>query len=124
MLARIPTRPIDHRRIVCRNRGIRASGEQRLGHARVRRIDVGFLWGPIAGYYRKHDDLPITLVPLPSEPGAARMEYHITMGVRANEPEWRRRINAAILKRQGEITAILRDYGVPLLNEQGELITP
>src|SRR3984893_2984866 len=70
-------------------------------------IDVGFLWGPIAGYYRKRDDLPITLVPLPSEPGAARMEYHIAMGVRANEPEWRRRVNAAILKRQGEIAAIL-----------------
>jgi quinoprotein dehydrogenase-associated probable ABC transporter substrate-binding protein len=84
-------------------------------------IDVGFLWGPIAGYYRRHDELPLTLVPLKNEPGAARMEYHIAMGVRANEPEWRRRVNAAILKRQPEITAILRDYGVPLLNEQGEL---
>jgi quinoprotein dehydrogenase-associated probable ABC transporter substrate-binding protein len=87
-------------------------------------IDVGFLWGPIAGYYRKHDELPLTLVPLKSEPGAARMEYHIAMGVRANEPEWRRRINAAILKRQPDITAILREYGVPLLNEQGDLIDP
>jgi quinoprotein dehydrogenase-associated probable ABC transporter substrate-binding protein len=87
-------------------------------------IDVGFLWGPIAGYYRKHDALPLTLVPLKSEPGAARMEYHIAMGVRANEPEWRRRINAAILKRQEEITAVLNDYGVPLLNEQGKLAGP
>jgi quinoprotein dehydrogenase-associated probable ABC transporter substrate-binding protein len=87
-------------------------------------IDVGLLWGPIAGYYRKHDGLPLTLVPLKSEPGAARMEYHIAMGVRANEPEWRRRINAAIVKRQEDITAILRDYGVPLLNEQGELAGP
>jgi quinoprotein dehydrogenase-associated probable ABC transporter substrate-binding protein len=87
-------------------------------------IDVGFLWGPIAGYFRKHDDLPLTLVPLKDEPGAARMEYHIAMGVRANEPEWRRRINAAILKRQDDITSILRDYGVPLLNEQGELTGP
>ena len=87
-------------------------------------IDVGFLWGPIAGYFRKHDDLPLTLVPLKDEPGEARMEYHIAMGVRGSEPEWRRRINAAILKRQGDITAILRDYGVPLLNEQGELAGP
>jgi quinoprotein dehydrogenase-associated probable ABC transporter substrate-binding protein len=87
-------------------------------------IDVGFLWGPIAGYYKKHDGLPLTLVPLKDEPGAPRMEYHIAMGVRANEPEWRRRINAAIGKRQGEITDILRDYGVPLLNEQGELTGP
>ena len=87
-------------------------------------IDVGFLWGPIAGYYRKHDNLPLTVVPLKDEPGTARMEYHIAMGVRANEPEWRRHINAAILKRQRDMTAILRDYGVPLLNEQGELASP
>ena len=87
-------------------------------------IDVGFLWGPIAGYYRKHDDLPLTLVPLKDEPSAPRMKYHIAMGVRGNEPEWRRRINAAILKQQPEITTILRDYGIPLLNEQGELINP
>jgi len=87
-------------------------------------IDVGFLWGPIAAYYRKRDGLPLTLVPLKDEPGAARMEYHIAMGVRGNESEWRRRINAAILKRQDAITAILRDYGVPLLNEQGELAAP
>jgi hypothetical protein len=46
------------------------------------------------------------------------------MGVRANEPEWRRRINAAILTRQEEITAVLNDYGVPLLNEQGKLAGP
>jgi hypothetical protein len=64
------------------------------------------------------------LVPLKDEPGAARMEYHIAMGVRGNEPQWRRRVNAAILTRQDEITAILRDYGVPLLNEQGELASP
>jgi quinoprotein dehydrogenase-associated probable ABC transporter substrate-binding protein len=87
-------------------------------------IDVGFLWGPIAGYYRKHDKLPLSLVPLEDEPGAARMKYHIAMGVRGNEPEWRRRINAAILKQQPQITAILRDYGVPLLDEQGNLINP
>jgi len=87
-------------------------------------IDVGFLWGPIAGYYRKHDTLPLTLVPLQDEPGAARMKYHIAMGVRGNEPEWRRRVNAVILKQQPQITAILRDYGVPLLNEQGEPLNP
>jgi quinoprotein dehydrogenase-associated probable ABC transporter substrate-binding protein len=87
-------------------------------------IDIGFLWGPIAGYYKEHDKLPLTLVLLADEPGAPRMKYHIAMGVRANEPEWRRRINAVILKQQPQITAILRDYGVPLLNEQGQLVDP
>src|SRR5215467_2334784 len=72
-------------------------------------IDVGLLWGPIAGYYRKHEVTPLTLVPLKNEPDAPRMSYHIAMGVRANEPEWRRGINTVILMRQAEITEILRD---------------
>jgi len=87
-------------------------------------IDVGLLWGPIAGYYRQHDKLPLTLVQLADEPGAARMKYHIAMGVRPNEPEWRRRVNAMIVEQQPQLTAILREYGVPLLNEQGELTNP
>lgn len=85
-------------------------------------VDVGLLWGPIAGFYVKREKLPLTLTVLKSEPGAPRMDYRIAMGVRANEPEWRRRVNAIILKRQPELTAILRDYGVPLLNEQGQLV--
>jgi quinoprotein dehydrogenase-associated probable ABC transporter substrate-binding protein len=85
-------------------------------------IDLGFVWGPIAGYYIQREKLPLAMAALSSEPGAPRMDYHIAMGVRMNEPEWRRRINAVILKRQADITAILRDYGVPLLDEQGRLV--
>ena len=84
-------------------------------------IDVALIWGPIAGYYVKRDKLALKLMPLANEPGAARMDYRIAMGVRANEQEWRRRINSAILKRQPQITAILQEYGIPLLNEQGRL---
>jgi quinoprotein dehydrogenase-associated probable ABC transporter substrate-binding protein len=87
-------------------------------------IDVGLVWGPIAGYWRKHDKLPLTLVPLRDELGAPRMKYHIAMGVRANEPEWRRRINTVILKDEPQITAILKSYGVPLLDEKGDPIAP
>jgi len=87
-------------------------------------IDMGLLWGPIAGYYIKRDKLPLAMAVLPNEPGAPRMDYHIAMGVRANEPEWRRQINAAIQKRQGEIAQILREYGVPLLDERGQLLPP
>jgi len=89
-----------------------------------REIDAGLLWGPIAGYYIRHDGLPLKMALILNEPGAPRMAYHIAMGVRNNEPEWRRRINAAIIGRQGEVTAILRDYGVPLLDEQGQALKP
>jgi len=84
-------------------------------------IDLGLLWGPIAGYYAKRQPKPLQFAVIPNEPGEPRMDYHIAMGVRNNEPEWRRRINAAIGKRQADITKILRDYGVPLLDEQGHL---
>ena len=87
-------------------------------------LDAAFVWGPIAGYQAKVKNLPIEIRALPTEPGAARMDYRITMGVRGQEPEWRRRINAVIRERQGEIDAILREYGVPTLDAQGRLREP
>jgi quinoprotein dehydrogenase-associated probable ABC transporter substrate-binding protein len=88
------------------------------------KVDAAMLWGPIAGYYVKRDNLPLTLAPIKSEPGLPRMDYHIAMGVRANEPDWRRRINDEIRKNQTSIIEILRDYGVPLLDEQGAALKP
>src|SRR5258708_20259990 len=87
-------------------------------------IDLGLLWGTIAGYYIKRDALKLKLAPIPNEPGAPRMDYHIAMGVRANEPDWRRQINAVIQKPQAEITAILRDYVVPLLDDHARPTHP
>lgn len=87
-------------------------------------IDAGMLWGPIAGYFIHRDKLPLTLVQLKSEPGMPRMDYHIAMGVRGDEPDWRRRINTEIQKNQDKIAAVLRDYGVPMLDEQGALTKP
>ena len=89
-----------------------------------KKIDAGLLWGPIAGYYIRHDNLPLTMAMLHTEPQSPRMEYHIAMGIRHNEPDWRRRLNAIIGKRRNDIMAILRDYGVPLLDEQGNLMKP
>ena len=43
------------------------------------------------------------------------MTYRITMGVRPMEQDWKRQINRLIRKHQDEIDAILRDYGVPLV---------
>ncbi len=87
-------------------------------------VDVGALWGPIAGYYGEQQKPPLTVVPLPSRPGGVRMDFRITMGVRFNEPEWKREINVLIKRKQPEINAILADYGVPLLDDQGKRIAP
>jgi quinoprotein dehydrogenase-associated probable ABC transporter substrate-binding protein len=83
-------------------------------------IDVALVWGPAAGYAIKQDHLPLTASFIEPEPGAPRLDYRIAMGVRANEPEWRRRINQAIGKHKTEIAAVLADYGVPLMDDQGK----
>jgi quinoprotein dehydrogenase-associated probable ABC transporter substrate-binding protein len=81
-------------------------------------IDVALVWGPIAGYAIHHDGLPLHAAFIEPEADAPRLDYRITMGVRSNEPEWRRRINQAIAHEQTQITEVLAEYGVPLLDEQ------
>ncbi len=87
-------------------------------------IDVALVWGPVAGYAIKHDGLPLAAAFIAPEPDAPRLDYRIAMGVRANEPDWRRRINQAIGRKQAQITQILTEYGVPLLDEQNQAVTP
>ncbi len=82
------------------------------------RVDVGLLWGPIAGYYARHDHLPLRLTFLSDENARVRLDYHIAMGVRPADVAFRRRLNAVIAQHRSEIDGILRDYGIPELDEQ------
>ena len=83
------------------------------------KIDAAIVWGPIAGYFVKRvSSPPLTLVPMRSEPGV-RFDYQMAMGVRNGEREWKQQIESLIDSKRSEITAILRDYGVPLLDDAG-----
>jgi quinoprotein dehydrogenase-associated probable ABC transporter substrate-binding protein len=86
-------------------------------------IDVGILWGPIAGYFAKQETPPLVVAPLKAQQGPMQLDFRITMGMRPNEPEWKRTINTLIRKNQKEIDKILLDYGVPLLDEKGQTLT-
>jgi hypothetical protein len=44
------------------------------------------------------------------------------MAVRPNENRWKSDINNLIRESQPEITKILREYNIPLLNARGEMI--
>lgn len=86
-------------------------------------LDAALLWGPIAGYYATRGPVPLTLVPLVSDPRSGlRLDFRISMGIRPNEPEWKRRVNDLVRELQPRIQAILLDYGVPLLDERGRPI--
>ncbi len=88
-------------------------------------IDLGILWGPHAGWYASHGGEKLNVQPMLEEkqPGLPRLEYRITMGVRAGETAWKHEINNVIAKRQGDIDKILLDYGVPIIDEDNKLIT-
>jgi hypothetical protein len=47
------------------------------------------------------------------------MDFRIAMGVRRSDQEWKRKLNRLIGESQSEINQILREYGVPLLNQEG-----
>jgi ABC-type amino acid transport substrate-binding protein len=84
-----------------------------------KKIDVALLWGPYAGYYIVHEHLPVKVALLQTEPNGPRLDYRIAMGVRPNEVEWRRKLNRLLLSNKDAIDKILKDYGVPMLDEQG-----
>ncbi|MBV8400285.1 MAG: quinoprotein dehydrogenase-associated putative ABC transporter substrate-binding protein, partial [Acetobacteraceae bacterium] len=85
-------------------------------------IDAGVLWGPFAGYYAKRAGTSVTVVPLLRENADVPMDFRISMGVRHSDQEWKRKLNRLIADNQDAINKILEDYGVPLLDEQGNAI--
>jgi quinoprotein dehydrogenase-associated probable ABC transporter substrate-binding protein len=100
--------------------------EEMVRDLRANETDVAIMWGPYAGYYanRDPDAEKLVIVPMLEEaPGLPRLEYRITMGVRAGEVTWKRQINDIIAKRQGDIDAVLLGFGVPLIDEDNKLIT-
>ena len=86
------------------------------------RIDAGVLWGPMAGYYASRSTPHLTVVPLLQE--GAHMDFRIAMGVRRTDQDWKRKLNRLITENQPDIDKILVEYGVPLLDEQGQLKSP
>jgi quinoprotein dehydrogenase-associated probable ABC transporter substrate-binding protein len=80
-------------------------------------IDVGVLWGPMAGYHAKQLGADVAVIPLTRETGGPQMAYRIAMGVRPADREWKRLLDRLVRENQGEINGILTGYGVPLLDD-------
>jgi mxaJ protein len=88
------------------------------------KIDAAIVWGPIAGFFAKRvKGKDLSVIPLRSEPGV-RFDFEIAMGVRHGEAEWRATVERLIVENQAAITAILREYNVPLLDARGEPLPP
>ncbi len=85
--------------------------------------DAALMWGPIAGPLAR-DNPHLKVIPLLKETTTPRLFFRITMGVRAGEDEWKRQLNSLIRRNQPEIDAILREAGVPLVDDYGKALKP
>ena len=86
-------------------------------------IDVGILWGPMAGYYARQTTPPAIVVPLVKETTGPRLAYRIAMGVRYADQEWKRELNRTIRENQPVINKLLLSFGVALLDDDDRAIT-
>jgi mxaJ protein len=79
-------------------------------------IDVGLVWGPIAGYFATKKGAPLVLVPLEERPDSTdRFAFDISVGVRKGNSELKAKLEESLTRRHDEIEQILKDFGVPLL---------
>jgi quinoprotein dehydrogenase-associated probable ABC transporter substrate-binding protein len=101
-----------------------SSGEEMIKDLGSGTIDIGILWGPLAGYHARKSGADVAVVPLIKEASGPRLAYRIAMGVRATDQEWKRQLNRLIGSIQPEINSILASYGVPLLDDNDKPIEP
>jgi len=98
-------------------------GAEIIGALAAKEIDAAVLWGPAAGWLAKQSGTPMTVVPLLKEPERPPMAYRIAMGVRLGENDWKRSLNTVLRKRKADIDKVLRDYDVPLLDDEENKLT-
>jgi mxaJ protein len=84
-------------------------------------IDVGLVWGPLAGYFAKRAAHPLRLRAVqpwldgPQWP----MVFDISMGVRKDDIALRDQVDRILERRSGEIRGLLQSYGVPTASGAG-----
>lgn len=78
-------------------------------------IDVGFTWGPVAGYYAPRAAAPLVVKPVePAFDLPSVFQYvPMTIGVRRDDVAMRARLDRALIARWDDVQAVLEEYGVP-----------
>jgi quinoprotein dehydrogenase-associated probable ABC transporter substrate-binding protein len=77
-------------------------------------LDVAGVWGPFAGWM-KAKGAPITITPVNMMENDVPQEFSLSIGVRKADQILRYKIELALEERKAEIEAILRSFGVPLV---------
>lgn len=78
-------------------------------------IDVAIVWGPMGGYFARHEPVRIAVTPVTPQIDQPFLPFvfDIAMGVRRSDSVFARRLDAVITRRRPQIDSILAAYGVP-----------
>ncbi len=82
------------------------------------RIGLAIVWGPLAGYFAQRQRVALDLRPIPSGKGDLPFAFDISMGVKKGNEALRVRLQQVLDARRVEITNILKDYGVPMMERK------
>lgn len=122
-----PAHALARRNIVANVRGYMLYGDYRrpnppaaIVEAVARgEIDVGLVWGPLAGYFARRASVPLRIEPVTPWLDDARwpMVYDISVGVQKNNHALLREVDAILVAHRAEIHDLLARYGVPQVGE-------
>jgi mxaJ protein len=78
-------------------------------------IDLAIVWGPQAGYFARHENVALDLVPVSPQIDLPFLPFvfDISMGVRRGDQPLRDQLDRVIERRRADIDRILDSYGVP-----------
>lgn len=81
-----------------------------------RKVDVGVVWGPVAGYFAGKQPAEFTLVPVSPqiETPFIPMVASISMGVRVGDEALRDELDVALARRWNDVQTVLKEFDVPL----------
>lgn len=84
-----------------------------------REIDVGLVWGPLAGYFASHSATRLRVQPVTPalDEGVLPMTYDISMGVSRAEPQLRAQVNEILRAQGAAVDKILDAYHIPRLRD-------
>jgi quinoprotein dehydrogenase-associated probable ABC transporter substrate-binding protein len=78
-------------------------------------IDVGIVWGPLAGYFARRSAVPLEVVPVSPQVDQPFLPfvYDISMGVRRGDQRFKDQLERILENRRVDIDRLLESYGVP-----------
>ena len=77
-------------------------------------VDVGIAWGPLAGYFARHEPVQLEVAPVsPRSEGSLPFVFDISIGIRRGEGALKQELESILERKRSDIEAILDEYGIP-----------